>query len=201
MLGKVCCEASLSILKLKERMKACFKLQLAALIIANVKTYGKLFVTTNGQMFRSEESCIETVRSTNAIVDDYEKSIGYVALVKETFDEATIRAIGKDIEVFNDMFKEAKVPRQWNGQREQFERQFEKPTDVTKTEEETVAEMLGLKKPKADKVVKEEPKPEVKPEPEPVKEQVKVDAPVASTVKEAAKAADPDAIKKKLGIK
>lgn len=168
-------------------MKACFKLQLAALIIANVKTYGKLFVTTNGQMFRSEDSCIETVRSTNAIVDDYEKSIGYVDLTKETFDEATIRAIGKDIEVFNDMFKDAKVPRQWTGQRDQFERQFEKPTDATKTEEEIVAEMLGLKKHKA--------------KPEPVTETAKVEVPTASTAQEIAKAADPDAIKKKLGIK
>lgn len=180
-------------------MKASFKLQLAALIIANVKTYGKLFVTTKGQMFRSEESCIETVRSTNAIVDDYENSIGYVPLVKETFDEATIRAIGKDIEVFNDMFKDAKVPRQWSGQRDQFERQFEKPTDATKTEEENVAEMLGLKKPKATKAVVNEPKAEAKPEP--VTETAKVEAPTASTAQEAAKAADPDAIKKKLGIK
>nr|DAL72685.1 MAG TPA: hypothetical protein [Caudoviricetes sp.] len=183
-------------------MKACFKLQLAALIIANVKTYGKLFVTTKGQMFRSEDSCIETVRSTNAIVDDYEKSIGYVDLTKETFDEATIRAIGKDIEVFNDMFKDAKVPRQWTGQRDQFERQFEKPTDATKTEEENVAEMLGLKKHKAEtkqKAVVNEPKTEAKPEP--VTETAKVEVPTASTAQEIAKAADPDAIKKKLGIK
>lgn len=179
-------------------MKANIKIALVASIIANVKTYGKLFVTTNGQMFRSESSCKETVRSLNAITDEYSLAVGYVEMTKETFTPDFMIEIGKDVDKFNALFDNAVIPRQWDGQREQFERQFEKPNNEAAPAMDEVAELLGIgKKKEAVKAAEEKTATKTVTPKEPTLAP-KTDTAANKDV-DVAKAAN--AIKEKLGLK
>lgn len=115
-------------------MKAIFNLVQIHAVLAALRTYDTLFVTTEGQMFQKEESCIESVRTKNAILDDPEQYVAFVKLSKDCFSNEDILAIFKAKKVdansetlFEKAFSDAKIPRQREeSSQQQHERKFEK---------------------------------------------------------------------------
>ena len=190
-------------------MKVNFGLKMIAAIIANVQQYGEMFVTTNGQMFRSEKTCVEAIRTINMIYDNYDQAVGYVKLTKTQFPTESLREIGKNPATFNKLFEEAVVPRQIGNERENnFERQVEKFDPEAKSREEAIeAALFGggddnvtSEAPKAEAPKAEVPKAEAPKAEAPKAEAPKAEAPKAEAPKAEA-VSDTDAIKKKLGVK
>lgn len=98
-------------------MKVNFNKQQILTFALKTIEHGKLFVTSKGTMFRNVEAAESAVRTLNAIIDEPSEYVGIVELTKEkTFTKENLALYGKKPELFNALFKEARVPRQRTSQ-------------------------------------------------------------------------------------
>lgn len=92
-------------------MNVNFNRKQIASIIANVRMYKTLYVTTQGVMFRSVTDAENAVRTINSILDDPADYVGIATLNAASLTDDAIKAIGKDDSKFAELFKDAYVPR------------------------------------------------------------------------------------------
>lgn len=92
-------------------MNVNFNRKQIASIIANVRMYKTLYVTTQGVMFRSVTDAENAVRTINSILDDPADYVGIATLSAASLTDDAIKAIGKDDSKFAELFKDAYVPR------------------------------------------------------------------------------------------
>lgn len=110
-----------------------------------LRTYKKMYVTTAGQMFQKENDAEEAVRLKNAIVDDPELNIGLVELTEDMVTIERLREIGKNPDLFNALFKDARIPKQRAENRtNQFERKREQVNKGDAKEVDELKAALGL---------------------------------------------------------
>lgn len=92
-------------------MNVNFNRKQIASIIANVRMYKTLYVTTQGVMFRSVTDAENAVRTINSILDDPADYVGITTLNATSLTDDVVKAIGKDDSKFAELFKDAYVPR------------------------------------------------------------------------------------------
>lgn len=116
-------------------------------IAVKVRLYKKLFVTTEGTMFRNEQDAENAVRVKNMIIDEPSDYVGIKVLTEDMFTTAKLREYGKDESKFASLFDDAVVPRMRKSENDR-NRKVEEVEDSA----EDIAELqdaLGLEEPKA----------------------------------------------------
>ncbi len=112
-------------------------------LVVNVRRYKKLYVTTEGVMFRNEQDAENAVRTKNMIISDPADFVGYVEITEDTVTTEKVRGFAKDYASFEALFKDAKIPRQ----RKQEVPEKRKPEETEPFNASEVAELeaaLGL---------------------------------------------------------
>lgn len=131
-------------------MKTNFNINTIKQIAENVLTYSKLFVLTNGQMFRDQSCAKEALHSINAIHDDdIDSFVGLVTLTAEMFTSEKLMQYAKDPESFNKLFESAVIPRARENQPKPFVRATSKE-GASADAVATVADVFEKAKPKKE---------------------------------------------------
>lgn len=92
-------------------MKANFSKTQILSIAVKVRQYKKLYVTTEGQMFKTEVTVEDAVRTKNQIIAEPSDFVGYIVVSEDMVSNEKLAIYGKNVEAFNDLFKDAKLPR------------------------------------------------------------------------------------------
>ena len=93
-------------------MKTKFNKQQIQQIAMQLSVYKKLYVTTEGMMFRTRDSVEAAIRVKNMIIDDASKFVGYIEMTADMVSIDRLRAYGRDTAEFDRLFEVAIVPRQ-----------------------------------------------------------------------------------------
>lgn len=117
-----------------------------AQIALKVRQYKKLFVTTEGQMFRNEPDAEEAVRVKNMIIDEPDDYIGIITMTEDMVNDEKLKTFAKDPGTFGKLFENAKIPRTKKEKKDTFERKRENVTPDDKAAIDSVASALGLAK-------------------------------------------------------
>ena len=91
-------------------MKTNFNKKTILGIVLQVRKYGKLFVATDGSMFRSAQSAESTLRTKNMIIGDPTLYLGFVEITKEMVSDDKLKLYATDTTKFDALFNDAKVP-------------------------------------------------------------------------------------------
>ena len=137
-------------------MKANFSKQTILGIVIEVRRYGELYVATDGSMFRTEASAESTLRTKNMIIGEAEDYLGYVKLTKETVADSRLSVFAKNIEEFNKLFADAKIPRMRSNDNLPKGREYAKKQLTDASEIGKLEALLGLKQEEAPQSVAEE---------------------------------------------
>lgn len=116
-------------------MKMNFNKQQILDIALAVTRYKKMFVTTEGVMFQTEESAENAVRIKNMIVSEPNDFVGIATITAEMVTVERLRVYAKDPEAFEKLFEGARIPRQRN-MGEPKPRQVEEPLAPLAQEQE-----------------------------------------------------------------
>lgn len=149
-------------------MKANFNKKTIANIAITVRRYKKMYVTTKGQMFRTDvkeaEKIVEdAIRTANAILDDPNQYYGYVTITEDMVSDEKLRGFAKEPEAFNKLFDKAKIP-VVKQTKVEHSRTREKAVPADADTVDSVITALGLAEKKPDETKPDETKPvETKP--------------------------------------
>lgn len=91
-------------------MKTNFNKKTILGIALQVRKYGKLYVATDGSMFRSAQSADSTLRTKNMIIGDSTLYLGFVEITKEMVSDVKLKMYASDTTKFDALFNDAKVP-------------------------------------------------------------------------------------------
>lgn len=118
-----------------------FNIKQIACIAAQVRRYKTLHVTTEGVMFRTKQSAEEAVRTRNMIFDDATQFVAIKEITENDVTNEKLRSYAKDLDAFNELFKDAYVPVQKG--KKAAEKKDEGPAPISKSEEDEI--MAALK--------------------------------------------------------
>ena len=118
-----------------------FSIKQIAGIAAQVRRYKTLHVTTEGVMFRTKQSAEEAVRTRNMIFDDATQFVAIKEITESDVTNEKLRSYAKDLDAFNELFKDAYVPVQKG--KKAAEKKDEGPAPISKSEEDEI--MAALK--------------------------------------------------------
>lgn len=125
-------------------MKAKFSKQTILGIVIEVRRYGELYVATDGSMFRTAESADSTLRTKNMIIGEAEDYLGYVKLTKEMVSDARLAAFAKNIDEFNKLFADVKIPRMRSTENMPKGRQYASKNTTDAAEVSKLEALLGM---------------------------------------------------------
>lgn len=123
-------------------MKTKFNKQQIQQIAIQLSVYKKLYVTTEGMMFRTRDSVEAAIRVKNMIIDDASKFVGYIEMTADMVSIDRLRAYGRDTAEFDRLFEVAIVPRQ-KVLEETTVRKVAKTPAVDEQTVDNIAEALG----------------------------------------------------------
>ena len=118
-----------------------FNIKQIASIAAQVRRYKTLHVTTEGVMFRTKRAAEEAVRTRNMIFDDATQFVAIKEITESDVTNEKLRSYAKDLDAFNELFKDAYVPVQKG--KKVVEKKDEGPAPISKSEEDEI--MAALK--------------------------------------------------------
>jgi hypothetical protein len=136
-------------------MKANFSKQTILGIVLEVRRYGELYVAQDGSMFRTVDSAESTLRTKNMIIGEAEDYLGYVKLTKEMVSDARLAVFAKNLNEFNKLFADVKIPRMRSNENTPKGRQYASKQTTDAAEVSKLEALLGM----AGQPVKEEVKP------------------------------------------
>ena len=147
-----------------------FNIKQIADIATQVRRYKTLHVTTEGVMFRTKRAAEEAVRTRNMIFEDATQFVAIKEITESDVTNEKLRSYAKDLDAFNELFKDAYVPVQKG--KKVAEKKDEGPAPISKSEEdEIMAALKGVDdvKPEIDAEPEVDAKPEANAEPEAAK--------------------------------
>ena len=118
-----------------------FNIKQIADIAAQVRRYKTLHVTTEGVMFRTKRAAEEAVRTRNMIFEDATQFVAIKEITESDVTNEKLRSYAKDLDAFNELFKDAYVPVQKG--KKAAEKKDEGPAPISKSEEDEI--MAALK--------------------------------------------------------
>ena len=124
-------------------METNFSIKNIAQIAKHLRTYKHLFVTTKGQMFRSNITAEEAVRTLNVINDNANNYIGILPMDSTMVTDEKLKAYAKNTKLFDKLFDNAKIPLDKALQGKQG-RIYEKGTSPSTEVSDSVNQALGL---------------------------------------------------------
>jgi len=124
-------------------MNRTFNKQQIAQIAIQVRQYKKLYVTTEGQMFMSEEAAEEAIRVKNALIDEPSDYVGFIKMTEDMVADEKLRLYARNVDAFGELFKEAKIPRS-KETKATHERKRETPKKDDATTVKNVTSALGV---------------------------------------------------------
>jgi hypothetical protein len=124
-------------------MKVNFVKQQILDIAIAVKRYKKLWVTSEGVMFRTENDAENAVRIKNLIIGEPSEFVGITVITEDMVALEKLREYNKDVSAFNALFENARIPIQRTA-KEPEGRKFEEPAAEVAGDNDDLAQALGL---------------------------------------------------------
>lgn len=118
-----------------------FNIKQIADIATQIRRYKTLHVTTEGVMFRTKRAAEEAVRTRNMIFEDATQFVAIKEITESDVTNEKLRSYAKDLDAFNELFKDAYVPVQKGKKAD--EKKDEGPAPISKSEEDEI--MAALK--------------------------------------------------------
>ena len=135
-------------------------------------------------MFLSREDAEGAVRTKNAIIDEPNDYVGIVEMTEDMVSDERLRTFGKNTELFDELFKGAKIPKA-RGEKKQ-EDTTRKDAKIDGNNVQDVASLLGMGDGSSDKAKEEAAKEEAAKEEAAKEEAAKEAAAKEEAAKEAA---------------
>jgi hypothetical protein len=136
-------------------MKKTFSNKTIGHVALAARSYKKVWVTTEGQVFTVEADAEEAVRVKNMIIDEPDDYVGLIAVTEDMVTKANLLTFGKDPEAFGKLFDNARIPRTKASKNGTFEKKREPKLDVPAQDAAEIAAALagGETAPEKPKVV------------------------------------------------